>query len=253
MSVANPSTLRDFFLNVGFGRVGGFRRISALGNVPDVDTDTVPEDIWTGGGIYPWLTVASTLEIVSDSANDAAAGTGARTVRVFGLDANYVEHTELVTLNGVAAVALTNSYFRINGAIIASAGSGKVNAGNLTIRDSGGGTTRAILQAGYGLSRQSQYTVPAGHTLMVISLLACINRQAQSNDVTVGTFTQSSTGFYFIGTEVDIGAQPYRHDAIPGIVLTEKTDFCLRVTSTRFSNADVTGSWLGILADNTKL
>lgn len=73
------SWLQEFKRAIGFGQVPGYRRITALGNNPDVDTG-IHEDIWTGGGLYPWMTAATSLEIVSDSANDTAAGTGARTV-----------------------------------------------------------------------------------------------------------------------------------------------------------------------------
>lgn len=81
----------DFLQAVAYGQVPGYRRVTALGNNPDVDSGTVPEDIWAGGGAYPWMTGATALEIVSSSANDAAAGTGARTVTINGLDINYAE------------------------------------------------------------------------------------------------------------------------------------------------------------------
>lgn len=80
----------DFLMAVGLGQVPGYRRITALGNNPDMDTGAA-EDVWTGGGIYPWPTGSTALEIVSDSANDAAVGTGARTVTINGLDINYAE------------------------------------------------------------------------------------------------------------------------------------------------------------------
>jgi hypothetical protein len=81
----------DFLQAVGLGQVPGYRRVTAIGNNPDLDTATLPEDIWSGGGQYPWMTGATALEVVSDSANDAAAGTGARTVTINGLDINYAE------------------------------------------------------------------------------------------------------------------------------------------------------------------
>lgn len=74
------SWLQSWLQAIGFAQVPGYRRITALGNNPDVDSAAVPEDIWSGGGAYPWMTGATSLEIVSSSANDTAAGTGARTV-----------------------------------------------------------------------------------------------------------------------------------------------------------------------------
>lgn len=80
----------NFLQAIGFSQVPGYRRVTALGNNPDVDTGAA-EEIWTAGGIYPFMTAATSLEIVSSSAADDSAGTGARTVLVNGLDAAYAE------------------------------------------------------------------------------------------------------------------------------------------------------------------
>lgn len=244
----------DFYTAVGMGMYGtGIRRVTALGNNPDVDTVTLPEDIWPGGGAYPWKTAAGAMEVVSTSAADAAAGTGARTVLVQGLDASYLEISETVTLNGLTAVALVNSYLRINSALITSAGTGKVNAGDISIRDSGAGTTRSIIPLGYGITRQAVFTVPAAHTLSIHSQLYCINRQTGvGRFATFANFIQSPNGFYRQPLEISIGDEPpYRHDGIPGIVLTEKTDFALRCTALSADNTDLTAAFLGLLFKNT--
>lgn len=85
------SWLHDFLQAIGFAQVPGYRRVAAIGNNPDLDTATLPEEIWTGGGVYPWLTASTALEIVSSSANDTSAGTGARTVTINGLSDAYAE------------------------------------------------------------------------------------------------------------------------------------------------------------------
>lgn len=250
-----PILTRDFLMNVGFGLVpgGGYIRVAALGNNPDVDTTTLPEDIWTGGGAYPWMTASTALEIVSSSVNDAAAGAGARTVVINGLDINYAVVTQTVTLNGTTPVAIPTSLFRVNSALIASAGSGKVNAGDLTIRDAGAGTTRAIIPLGYGITRQSAYTVPAGSTLQIISQFFGFNEVAGGNKFArFATYIQSPSGFYRLPLELAIGDEPpYRHDGIPGLILPEKTDFALRCTAVSNDNTNLTAAWLGVQRLNT--
>lgn len=244
----------EFYDSVGLGLVSGATRVAALGNNPDVDT-AAAEDVWTGGGPYPWMTAVTSLEIVSDSANDAAAGTGARTVLINGLDANYVAVAQTVTLNGTGAVAIPTQLFRINSALIMSSGSGKVNAGTITIRDSGGGTTRAIIPVGYGITRQAVFTVPAGKTLAINSQLLCINRTGGvSRYATFANFIQPSTGFYRMPLELSISERgPYRHDGLPSIIIGEKTDYAFRCTSVSNDNTDVTAAFLGVLIDNTAL
>jgi len=237
-------------LDIGFrGVATGYRRVAALGNNPDIDTLSTPEDIWTGGGIYPWMTAATSLEIVSSSASDAAAGTGARTVQIQGLDTSYVEVNQTITLNGTTAVSITKPLLRINLALILSAGTGKTNAGDLTIRDAGAGTTRGILPAGYGITRQSIYTVPAGHILQITSQFFGFNTVSGGNKFArFATFIQSPAGFYRMPFELGVGDEPpYRHDGVPGIILPEKTDFAIRCTAVSNDNTDLTGAWLGAL------
>ena len=113
MATRGPGETRDFFAEVGFGAFTGYRRVAALGNNPDISVG-VAEDVWSGGGDYPFLTVATSLELLSSNVNDTSAGTGAQTVRVDGLDANYVEISQTVTLNGTTPVVLVTPLFRIN-------------------------------------------------------------------------------------------------------------------------------------------
>ena len=76
-----------------------------FGKNPDVGN--TEETIWDAGGLYSWQSAAESLEILSSEVADAAAGTGARTVTVKGLDSNYELLSETVTLNdGFYAVAL---------------------------------------------------------------------------------------------------------------------------------------------------
>lgn len=255
LSNASESFLfSDVLLDVGFGTILGHRRVTALGNNPSVDTGTVPEDVWTGGGIYPWMTAATSLEVFSANANDTGAGTGARTVLVNGLDVNYAEVAQTVTLNG-AAVALPTQLLRINSALIMSAGSGKVNAGDIQVRDAGGGTVRAIIPAGYGITRQSQFTVPAGWTLQILSHLISFNRVAGGNRfATFTNFIQSSSSFYRMPLELTCGDEPpYRHDGVPGIIVAEKTDYQLRCVNVSNDASNLTAAWLGLMRQNTSL
>lgn len=238
-------------IDVGFGIVGDARRVTALGVNQDLNTDTLPEDIWSGGGIYPWMTALTSLEAFSSNPNDTSTGTGARTIFISGLDAGYNEISAAVVLNG-ATVAIPTKFFRINSVTVSTAGSGQVNAGDILIRDAGGGTTRAIIPAGYGITRQSQYTVPAGWTMQVISILFCFNRSTSATRTcTFATFFQASNGIYRLPLEISItNNQTYRHDGTPGIQVNEKTDFGIRCTSVSTNSSDVTSAWLGILRKN---
>lgn len=129
----------------------------------NADADT-GDDVWDGSAAYPFPAAAAATTIVSSDANDdgndpEALGTGARTVTVRGLDSAYAEIEETATLNGTAAVTLTKQYLRINSAVVATAGSGGVNAGAISIKHDT--TVLAQIVAGFNRTLQAIYTLPA--------------------------------------------------------------------------------------------
>lgn len=249
-SVLTPLPTLDSLSAIAFGLDPRFRRVTASGNNADVDTGA-QEDVWTGGGMYPWLTAATNLELVSTSASDAAAGVGARTVTITGLNIDYNEITATVTLNGLTAVPVGTAFFRINSVVVASAGTTKTNVGDVTLRDLGAGTTRAVISAGFGVNRQSQYTVPAGYTLNIYHFILCINRPTSVRDATFGLYVQSPGGVYQIPVEVTVDGNPYTHTVFPGVTVQEKFDVGLRITSLSTDNTNVTGLYTGLLRRNT--
>lgn len=169
-----------FELAASAGKLTGVRRFRAMGHNPDVDTGSVPEDIWESGGLYPFQATAQLLEIVSTSAADTAAGTGMRSVTVEGLDASYNEISETVTLNGVGVVPLVRRFLRINNCTGAAVGSGGTNVGVVTLRVAGGGATQAIIDTGDSRAQQAIFTVPNGKTAFLTSTIFQFLRTATS-------------------------------------------------------------------------
>lgn len=254
-------TKLDPLIAVGFmptALTANIRRVTALGNNPDVDQGTVPETIWPGGGIYPWMTGATSLEIVSTSAQDSPTGTGMGAVSLTLMNTTYAESAVSVVLNGTTPVAITGTWFRINGAVPTVKGSGAptvgaANVGDILIRDAGGGTTRAIIPAGKNILRQAVYTTPAGTSLQILSQYIGFNRGTGVGAIrylTVTGYIQSPTGVARQPLDLSCDGESYRHDGIPGIMLPEKTDFAMNVISVSADNSDVTGAFLGVLIKN---
>lgn len=250
----------DPLIAVGFmptALTANLRRITALGNNPDVDTGSVPETIWPGGGLYPWMTGATSLEVVSTSVQDAPGGTGMAAILLTLMNTAYVESNVAVALNGTTPVAITGTWFRINGGITTTKGSGAptvgaVNAGDIAIRNAGGGTTRAIIPSGKGILRQAVYTVPAGSTLQIVSQYIGFNRGTGgvTKYMTAAGYIQNSLGVARRPLDISCDGEPYRHDGIPGITLPEKTDFAMDVLSVSGENSDISGAFLGVLMKN---
>lgn len=134
------------------------------------------EDVAEGSAAtYPGQPViptqaAEALNVVSGSASDTSAGTGARTVRVEGLNATGDWTEEVITLNGTTPVVTTSTWLRVVRAYIVAAGSGATNAGAITVKHN---TTTAnvfaVIKAGRGMSMNAVFTVPAGKTARLTS------------------------------------------------------------------------------------
>jgi len=150
-----------FYQAVSMGLVEGYGKVNKFGHNPAAtDGDTV----WGGGGAYAFFpTNAQAVSVVSSDADDAEGDTGARTATFYGLDANWEEASETVTLNGQTPVALTNTYIRMFRGIVLTAGGSYSNEGNLSVTN-GAGTVAIYINAGDGQTQHAVYTVPANTT-----------------------------------------------------------------------------------------
>lgn len=240
----------EFKTAIALGLVPDHVRAFAIGFNPSIDIASVPEEGWGGNGLYPWMTAATNLEILSSSANDSAAGTGARTVRIDCLTDRYVQVTLMATLNGVTPVQLGTPVFRINGIRCIGKGSVGTNVGDLTIRDTGGGATRGIVLAGVGLARQSNFTVPAGKFLAIPELLLAVESGTGTVDrsATMTTWFSTSTTCEIQPLRIrNTNGEPYNHMSNPPIMVQERTDFNLRIVAVSDNATAVTTGWNGFL------
>lgn len=160
-----------YLYDIAEGNVSGHAPYAKLGYNDDVGA--TEEDVWTSGGVYPWLAAAVALEVVSSSASDTVAGTGVQKVRVSYLDADYSAQTQEISMNGATPVPLTDTtILRVNSIRATQVGTGGVAAGLITCRLVGGAATvyRSIV-AGFTRGRGATYTVPLGKTLYITSIV----------------------------------------------------------------------------------
>ena len=149
--------------------------------------------------VYPvaqkinWPTIfdaAYALDFSSSSASDAAAGTGARTIEVYGLDKDFNPVSEVITLNGQTKGTGVVLFRRVFGAIVQTAGSGLANAGDIYLYKTGtGGTITAGVPgtltgvalkalAGDNLAFSGLFTAPAGKRYILSDLTVSARAQA---------------------------------------------------------------------------
>lgn len=158
---AGVSLTSDFLLEVAKGNVEGHSFINKFGHNPAADSG---EDIWGGGGLYSFYPdTAESMSITSTVAGDDSGSTGAWEVVVYGLDSNWLEINEMVTLSGVDTVALSNLYVRVFRAVVHTAGATGFNEGIITVFDTSG-SIGAYINIDDGQTQQAIYTIPGNKT-----------------------------------------------------------------------------------------
>jgi len=166
-SVSRLGKYEPFNLQVSRGQVTMHDPVYIWGYSSLIDGTLLP--VWDVNQAKPYLTTAAVMQISSSSTDDDAAGTGARTVLVSGLDQSYLPISETVELDGQTAVNTTKSYLRVLSITVLTTGSGGANAG--AIYAGTGALTlgvpavvHEIAPIGMNKSQTAAYTVPAGYT-----------------------------------------------------------------------------------------
>lgn len=202
----------------------------------------VEETAWREGGAYAYPAAATTLDVTSGSAEDdtdkgaGVPGTGAHTVRITGLDADYEEISEDIDLNGVGAVTTTAEFLRVNDMRVIAAGTGGANAGIILAKGHGGATVYAHIAAGANGTQQAVYTVPAGKQAHVIA--AQFNDDSSNQVAETWRIMVREYGGVFIDTLKFITSNSYNlyQDFLP-IAIPEKSDVEVRCLGTAVSSA----------------
>ena len=169
-SMTRTGKHEPFELQIARNQIAFHKSIFKFGFNPDIDNSL--ETVWTEGGLYSYLSSATILKVSSSSTADDEGSTGAETVEISGLDANYNEISEVVTLNGQTAVNTTKEYLRINRMIVRSAGSGGQNAGVIyagtgTVTSGVPANKYAAIAIGDNQTLMALWTVPADYTAYV--------------------------------------------------------------------------------------
>jgi hypothetical protein len=152
--------INDFTLDIKAGRITGYSIVHQFG------AGTLPASqvtVWDGAITYPWPTTAETVRIkAGGDVADTAAGAGARSVLVQGLDENFDEASELLVTNGaLASTASTTLFSRIFKISVIDVGTyGVANTDDIVLENTTALTELAIIKALNGNSLMSLYTVP---------------------------------------------------------------------------------------------
>lgn len=186
-SITRYGNTEPFGLQIARGQIAWHVPVTVWGYNPDID-QTI-ETVWADGGTIPFIGAAGTMNVSSSSTDDAAAGTGARTIVIQGLDGDHNEISETVTLNGQTTVTTTKQFLHINYIYVATTGSGKQNAGTIYV---GAGvntlgvpaTVYGTIYTNFNASTTACYTIPAGYTGYVVTGGISLGQDTGSTGVT---------------------------------------------------------------------
>lgn len=239
-SITQNGRFEPFELQVSRGQISWHQSVVVFGYNSDVDTAV--ETVWPYGGILGSPAAALQLSVSSDNVNDTSAGTGARTVYLEGLDANYNVISETVTLNGQTAVTTVRSYLHINNCYVLTAGSGNSAAGTIyfgtgIVTAGVPATVYDVIQFDYNARITGSYTIPAGYTGYVSQGLFSSGQSSGTGPVTGRLMTRGTNNIRLTAavTTVNNSASDYVFEypfAVP-----EKTTIEAQAVGTGNNNA----------------
>ena len=240
--------MEDRLLAISEGLVPGHSLMLKFGRNPDIDTGAA-EDVWEGGGTYPFQSTAKSLEVLSDSTSDTSTGVGARTITLIGLDSSLNEQTQVITMNGTTAVAITGTWLRVHRCSVTTAGTSAVNVGTLTVRIAGGGTTLLVVGAGNGQTLMAVYTIPTGYTGYMMKYYVSANAGATAPQIDLKLYTRSATGIINLKHQQALNGGSFAHEFGAPFRIPEKNDIYLNAT-TSVNNTDVCGGFDLVIMKN---
>ena len=205
-------------IQVSRGLVRGSTTLNIFGYNTSITTSFIPA--WEFASVYAYPGSAITMTVTSASASD-----NGKTLLIQGLDANYTEITDTVTLNGGGDVNTNIPFFRINNVVLTS---GTVNVGLITIQNTGKTVKYAGVRAGDGTNQASIYTVPAGKEFYLYRIDAFSNDSTAPKPGLFRNFVRNASGQEYTVARTTFYNQMNIQRRIP-FKYTEKSDIQLQL------------------------
>jgi len=236
---------------IAAGLVDGYQSIHKFGAVPAMSTNPGNGSIWDKNDTYyPWsaFAVPGPLTISTTTSNGTLSSldTG-MTVTIIGLDENFEDAQETITISGDAGAG-TQNFARVYRAFTSQDNQTQVRVSTTT------GTPTEVLRINIGLAQtlMAIYTVPAGKTAFLTKGTSSCGNSA---DATIDMMVRyGGTGAFRIGHSLEVamvGGQYTYEFAVP-IMMPEKTDIDIRA-HVRSNNARITAAFDLLLVDNDLL
>lgn len=225
-SITRVGTYEPWELQVARNQIAFHKPLFKFG--VNIDVNGSLETIWDAGGLYVYPSSALAMTVTSAAA--VPANDNGVKVVVEGLDGDYNEVSQEVTLAGAGTATTTQTFLRVFRAYVSGS---QAPTGNLNITN--GGTTYARITLGDNQTLMALWTVPAGYTAY-LSQINIATGTANINQYLTGLVTARPFNNVFR----TVIKQSFKEEAtiiIPvPIPLTEKTDIEVRALSSGTNN-----------------
>jgi hypothetical protein len=243
-------------LSVTMGNRKGYSVVDKFGENPSIDTNTAPEDIWEGGGLYTYdtWTTAPIVSLVSDNLADTEQ------IRVVGLDINGNEVEQDITLTGTTRVALTTPLWRVyrmsnladEGGDLVGVVSCYTGLGDVPLA----GETRAIITNGNNQTLMALYTIPKGKVGFLYRGEFGMSRAQVAGSARCAYYSRRVGKVFTIKKRIDIsggGSSVYMDKRSFPDVIPALTDIKMTVESVSANSTGVYGAFDIMLVDEKQL
>ena len=237
--------------------------VNKFGHNGDIDIAN-DADLWSGGSqtaatdrIYTYegfLSTFDSLQVVSTSANDSTGNGGLVGITIVGLDTNWViqEVAAILTVTDTVTVSeLFRRVYRVYGTSgFTTDPDTSINQGIILVETFTGTTRMAQIEIGKNQTEMAIATVPAGYTCYIEVYHGSMEKSTGATAFAdIELWARPFGGVFRIQHEEGLasdGTSRFEHPFKYPIVLTEKTDFKLRVDTGKDA-VDITGGMIYIL------
>jgi len=247
VSIIGGRVSGDVQSQVSMGLIPGWRSFNKFAQSSVVSTSYV--DVWPNASTLSYLSAAEKMNIVSTDATDDLGNTGAETLTIYGLDDNYDEIQEDITLNGLSNVLTTNSYLRVYRMIVTSAGTNGSNAGTITATAQTAATVQAYIGVGINQTLQSQYTVPNGYYLLINDFEITVQKGDQAG---VRGMIRPFGEVFQVKRVYNVYQSTARFSFTPSLIVSPKSDITVRAVKISASAlVDISVAYDGYLVESS--
>jgi hypothetical protein len=229
----------DYNIQLALGNIPNAYSVEKFGRNLDIDTGTVPEDVWNGSQLYTGFQVGAeaAAEVVSSSASDTG------TVYITGLrtPTSTEYETASYTLTGTTPVSV-GSWWRANSGYYDSGNDTTFNIGTITVRQVATPANIYIaMPIGQSQTTIACWTVPFGSTAVLRKLDVEVSRASASATIKGALWTRRINEspryqFQFIRGNA-VASPPFEPKS--GVVFPAQTDISVQIVETSANNIEV--------------